>query len=121
MRDDVIWPQRLTVSKDRSRLEVLFENGRRCELSAEFLRVESPSAEVQGHGPSQKVTLGGKQAVTIRRVEPVGRYAVQIVFSDGHDTGYYSWAWLNRLCGERDGLWRAYLDALEAKGLSRSA
>ena len=88
-------------------------------LSSEFLRVVSPSAEVQGHSPEQRVTVPGKRDVTIARVEPVGNYAVRIVFDDGHDTGLYSWTYLHRLTHEQDTLWAMYLSELEAKGLDR--
>jgi DUF971 family protein len=83
------------------------------------LRVESPSAEVQGHTPSQKVTLGGKRTVGIVELQPVGNYAVRIVFDDHHDTGIYSWSYLYELGRDREAIWQRYLDALAAKGLSR--
>jgi len=100
-------------------LEVDFDDGSRFSLSAEYLRVESPSAEVQGHGPGERRVVAGRRHVGIMRVEPVGNYAVRLVFDDLHDTGIYSWDWLHRLGREQAGRWRAYLDALAARGLSR--
>ena len=104
----------------RSRLmEVAFDDGRRFELSYEFLRVFSPSAEVRGHGVGQEVLQLGKRDVTIERVEPVGNYAIRPVFSDGHESGLYSWDILHGLGSHRDELWQAYLDQLAAAGASR--
>jgi len=88
-------------------------------LSAEMLRVLSPSAEVQGHSPDQRVTVSGKKDVEIARIEPVGNYAVRIVFNDGHETGLYSWSYLAQLGREREQLWQRYLEELHEKGLSR--
>lgn len=100
-------------------LEVIFEDGERFELSCEFLRVFTPSAEARGHGPGQEVLQVGKQNVVIERIEPVGNYAIRPVFSDGHDSGLYSWDVLYNLGSHRDELWRAYLDRLSAAGASR--
>lgn len=94
VQDKDIWPVEIRCNLARDRLTVRFEDAGDVELSAELLRVESPSAEVQGHGPSQKQTPLGKQDVTITKIIPVGSYAVRLVFSDGHDTGIYSWALL---------------------------
>ena len=113
------WPLELRVKRAERRLEVDFDDGASFALPAELLRVESPSAEVQGHVPSQKTTLGGKRNVAIARLEPVGNYAVRIVFDDGHSTGIYSWSYLHKLGREQERLWGDYLEALEAKGLSR--
>jgi DUF971 family protein len=88
------WPQELRISKDRRVLTITFDNGDVKVLSAEALRVESPSAEVQGHTPSQKITVTGKEYVKITAVEPVGHYAVRILFDDGHNTGIYTWEYL---------------------------
>ncbi len=101
------------------RLDVTFDDGTRFSLPAEYLRVESPSAEVQGHGPGQKVMVAGRRQVGIMRVEPVGHYAVRIVFDDLHDTGIYSWGYLHRLGVEQAERWAAYEHALAAKGLGR--
>jgi DUF971 family protein len=100
-------------------LEVAFADGARFALPAEYLRVESPSAEVQGHGPGQKVIIAGRRHVGIMRVEPVGHYAVRIVFDDLHDSGIFSWDYLYRLGGEQARIWGEYEAALAARGLSR--
>jgi DUF971 family protein len=100
-------------------LLVAFDDGTAAELPAEYLRVESPSAEVQGHVPSERQTVGGKRLVAISAIEPVGNYAVRLTFDDGHDTGIFSWELLHRLGREREHRWRAYLQALEQAGLSR--
>lgn len=100
-------------------LEIAFEDGRSFRLPYEYLRVFSPSAEVRGHGPGQEVLQVGKRDVDIRRVEPVGSYAIQPVFSDGHDTGIYSWDYLYELGIEQEERWASYLARLEAAGQSR--
>lgn len=100
-------------------LEIDFDSGEQFALPAEYLRVESPSAEVQGHGAGPKATVPGKAAVGIDAVEPVGNYAVRLRFSDGHDTGLYSWDTLHTLGLERDTRWADYLARLAEKGLSR--
>ncbi|MFD0916424.1 gamma-butyrobetaine hydroxylase-like domain-containing protein [Pseudahrensia aquimaris] len=115
----VATPSEIRLSADKRTLTVSFGDAERHELSAELLRVESPSAEVQGHDPSAKKTVPGKSSVTIRQIEPVGNYAVRLVFDDGHDTGIYSWSVLHRLAKEGETLFAAYLRALEEKGLSR--
>jgi DUF971 family protein len=112
-------PSELRVSKDRRLLAVSFPDGERYELPAEMLRVLSPSAEVQGHSPEQRVTVPGKRNVAISKVEPVGNYAVRIVFDDFHDTGIFTWSYLRELGEEKEGRWQAYLDELAAKGLNR--
>lgn len=103
----------------KNALAVSFDSGERHELAAEYLRVESPSAEVQGHGPAQRQTVPGKRHVKIARLEPVGHYAVRIVFDDGHDTGLYTWAYLLELGREHEEKWSAYLEGLAAQGLKR--
>jgi DUF971 family protein len=113
------WPTELRVDAERRLLAVTFDNGRSFELAAEFLRVLSPSAEVKGHGPGQRVTLGGKKDVRIVRLEPVGNYAVRIVFDDGHDTGLYAWDYLRELGENREQRWQTHLADLAAKGLTR--
>ncbi|MGN6470219.1 MAG: gamma-butyrobetaine hydroxylase-like domain-containing protein [Rhizobiaceae bacterium] len=112
-------PSELRVSKDRRLLTVSFADGARHELPAEMLRVLSPSAEVQGHSPEQRVTVPGKRDVAISRIEPVGNYAVRIVFDDRHDTGIFTWTYLRELGEEREERWQAYLEELAEKGLSR--
>ena len=113
------WPTELRVTQGGRTLRVSFENGPARDLSAEFLRVSSPSAEVQGHSPAERKVPGGKRAVAITGVEPVGNYAVKLRFDDGHDTGLFTWSYLHRLAAEHDALWQAYLGDLQAKGLSR--
>ncbi|MGH6760178.1 MAG: gamma-butyrobetaine hydroxylase-like domain-containing protein [Phyllobacterium sp.] len=113
------WPTELRVSKDRRWLTVTFGESRKYELSAELLRVLSPSAEVQGHSPEQRVTVPGKIDVEILKIEPVGNYAVRITFDDLHDTGIFTWDYLTELGEEKSQRWQAYLDELAQKDLSR--
>ena len=101
------------------RLEVDFEDGQSFAYPAEYLRVESPSAEVQGHGPGQKQVVSGRRHVGIMEIEPVGNYAIRIRFDDLHDTGIYSWDYLYELGEDQDEKWAAYLDELAQRGLSR--
>jgi DUF971 family protein len=112
-------PTELRLNRADRVLHVRFDSGEHFALPAEYLRVESPSAEVQGHGPGQRVTVPGRRHVGIMRVEPVGNYAVRLVFDDLHDTGIYSWDYLHRLGRERAERWAAYEQALAAQGLSR--
>lgn len=112
-------PKELRVSKDRKLLTVTFASHAPFELPAEMLRVLSPSAEVQGHSPEQRVTVPGKRSVSILRIEPVGNYAVRIIFDDRHDTGIFTWDYLHRLGHEKETLWQQYLSELEGKGLNR--
>lgn len=113
------WPVEIRVRRAERRLEIDFDDGSTFSYPAELLRVESPSAEVQGHSPSQKVTPAGKRDVGIRELEPVGNYAVRILFDDGHSTGIYAWPYLYRLGRDQDRIWQDYLDRLAAQGLSR--
>ena len=113
------WPTELKVDKDRRLLTVAFDDGTDYALTAELLRVMSPSAEVQGHTAAERVTVPGKKAVRILRVEPVGNYAARIVFDDGHDTGLYSWVYLRELGENREARWQDYLAELAAKRLTR--
>lgn len=113
------WPQELRVSQDKKTLKVAFDDGASFELPAEMLRVMSPSAEVQGHSPDQRVTVGGKRDVQIMTVQPVGNYAVKIAFDDMHDTGIFSWGYLYELGAEKDPKWAEYEAELAGKGLSR--
>lgn len=112
-------PTELRVSKDRKHLTISFPGQEPVELAAELLRVASPSAEVQGHSPDQRVTVGGKRDVAILKIEPVGNYAVRITFDDRHDTGIFTWAYLFELGQEKEARWNAYLAELEQKGMSR--
>lgn len=118
-QDPTVWPTEIRLSKEKSQLTVEFDDGQIFAYSAEYLRVMSPSAEVQGHSPDQRVTVGGKKDVRIRALEPVGNYAVRIVFEDGHDTGLYSWSYLYELGQDYQERWSQYLRELEAKGLDR--
>jgi DUF971 family protein len=113
------WPTEIRLRKQEKILEVDFEDGSRIALPAELLRVESPSAEVQGHGPGQKTLIAGRRHVGIMAIEPVGNYAVRISFDDLHDSGIFSWAYLYRLGRDKDRVWQDYLDALAEHGLSR--
>jgi len=112
-------PSEIRLKRAEQLLEVTFPDDARYCLPAEYLRVESPSAEVQGHGPGQKVIVAGRRHVGILRVEPVGNYAVRIVFDDLHDTGIYSWDYLRTLGVEQEARWATYLAELGARGLSR--
>ena len=108
-----VWPEEIRLAKSKALLEVRFDNGKSFSLSAELLRVESPSAEVQGHGPGQKTTPVGKRNILIRSIEPVGNYAIRIGFSDGHNTGIFSWNTLYDYGLRQDELMTDYLSRLE--------
>ena len=114
-----IWPTEIKLVAGKRALAIAFDTGESFTLPAELLRISSPSAEVQGHSPDQRVTVGGKRNVAIADVRAIGNYAVQIVFDDGHDTGFYRWPYLHELGTRESEIWRAYLDDLAAKGLSR--
>lgn len=114
-------PTGITLHQKSRVLEISYADGRTFRLPYEFLRVHSPSAEVRGHGPGQEVLQTGKREVGIVSLEPVGSYAVQPVFSDGHNTGIYSWEYLYELGENQERLWKEYLDALQAAGASRDA
>ena len=113
------WPTELRLHKDRKALTIVFDSGESFELSAEYLRVTSPSAEVQGHSPDERKTVAGKKNVAILEVHPIGNYAVRLVFDDLHSTGIYSWDYLCELGRNREANWRDYLDDLAGKGLAR--
>ncbi|MGH1417665.1 MAG: gamma-butyrobetaine hydroxylase-like domain-containing protein [Hyphomicrobiaceae bacterium] len=113
------WPTQLKVNHERNMLTVAFDTGQTYDLSAEMLRVMSPSAEVQGHSSDQRVTLGGKRQVLIVELQPVGNYAVKINFSDGHSTGLFTWSYLETLGREKDERWAAYETELADKQLQR--
>ena len=113
------WPTELRLDKDKRVLIVSFDDGQSFALPAELLRVLSPSAEVQGHSPDQRVTVAGKRNIGIARLEPVGNYAVRIVFTDGHDTGLYVWEYLRQLGEEKEQRWQVYLKDIAAERLSR--
>lgn len=112
-------PTSIRLRRAERLLDVEFDDGARFSFPAEYLRVESPSAEVQGHAPDERRVVPGKRGVAIEALEPVGNYAVRLRFDDGHDTGLYSWDWLHRIGVERDERWQTYLDLLESKGMSR--
>ncbi len=113
------WPSEVRLKSKEKVLEIDFDDGQTFSLPAEFLRIQSPSAEMRGHGSGPGKLIGGRRHVGILKVEPVGNYAVQIAFDDLHDTGIYSWDYLYELGSRQDELWRHYLDRLEKEGLSR--
>ena len=115
------WPTELRVSKDKKTLTVVFEGGDSFALPAEYLRVKSPSAEVQGHSPDERKTVPGKRNVMILEVQPVGNYAIRLVFDDMHSTGIFSWDYLLELGQRQPRYWQEYLDELAAKGMTRDA
>jgi len=112
-------PTEIRIRKKSRLLAVSFDDGAAFELPFEYLRVSSPSAEVRGHGPGQEVLQTGKENVDIKGIEPMGRYALRIVFDDGHDTGLYTWSYLYQLGAEYETRWQDYLDRLQAAGYAR--
>ena len=114
-----LWPTEIRLSADRRVLNVAFEDGARYALPAEYLRVSSPSAEVQGHSPLERKVIGGKRAVAILAVQPIGNYAVKLGFDDMHDTGIYGWGYLHTLGREYETRWSTYLTELAERGLDR--
>ena len=124
MTDDALgtahWPTEIRYRREERCLEVDFDDGARFSYPAEYLRVESPSAEVQGHGPGQKQIVAGRREVGIMAVEPVGHYAVRLKFDDLHDTGIYSWSYLYELGEDQSERWQTYLEELDRRGLSRN-
>lgn len=114
-----VWPSELRLTKDRKTLTVTFDGGERFDLPAEYLRVKSPSAEVQGHSAEERKTVPGKRDVAILEVLPVGNYAVRLVFDDMHSTGIYDWNYLAGLGRNQSRYWQDYLDELAARNLSR--
>lgn len=113
-RENTAWPTELRLARTHDTLHVTFDNGESYALPAEYLRVKSPSAEVRGHGSGPARLVTGKEAVKIETLEPVGNYAVRILFDDGHSTGLYSWDYLRALGAEKDRIWGEYLDACKA-------
>jgi DUF971 family protein len=118
-RDRAPWPTEVRLRKDKAALTVKFDTDESFEFPAEFLRVNSPSAEVKGHSPEERKTVGGKRNVRVLEVEPVGNYAVRLVFDDLHSTGIYSWDYFIDLGRNQERMWRDYLAELSAKGMSR--
>ncbi len=112
-------PTEIRFRKSEKTLDITFDDGTRFSYPAELLRVESPSAEVQGHGPGQKNIVAGRRHVSILEIEPVGHYAIRLIFDDLHDTGIYSWTYLLELGAHMETRWNAYLAALITNGLSR--
>ena len=112
-------PVSINLHKKSRLLSISYDDGKSFDLSCEYLRVHSPSAEVMGHGPGQEVLQTGKENVTIDELEPVGHYAVKLYFSDGHNTGLYTWEYLYELGINHDRYWRKYLDALKQAGIKR--
>jgi DUF971 family protein len=121
LRPETPVPVEISLRRKSRVLEIVFDNGDRNELSYEFLRVFSPSAEVRGHGIGQEKLQIGKRGIDILHIEPVGNYAIRPVFSDGHESGLYSWDVLHDLCVRRDELWQSYLDRLAAAGAGRES
>lgn len=109
-------PTEIKLRRQSRLLEVSFDDGQRFELPLEFLRVHSPSAEVKGHGPGQEILVVGKQNVGLKDIEPVGQYAVRLVFDDGHDSGLFSWRYLHELGRDREKLWLRYLERVRSAG-----
>ena len=112
-------PKEIRLQTKSRRLRIGFDDGFQFDLSFEYLRVSSPSAEVKGHGPGQETLQTGKENVRVTAIEPVGHYAVRLIFDDGHDTGLYTWKYLYELGTEQESRWQAYLDRLKAAGYAR--
>lgn len=117
--DTTHWPVEIRLKRAEKRLDITFDDGKTFSLPAELLRVESPSAEVMGHGPGQKTIVSGRRHVGIMEVRPEGNYAIRLIFDDLHETGIYTWRYLRELGERQDEIWQRYLEALEARGLSR--
>jgi DUF971 family protein len=115
-----VWPTELVVKRAERALHIAFDDGARFVLPAEYLRTQSPSAEVQGHSEAQRKVIAGKQTVAITGAEPVGNYAVRLLFDDGHDTGLFSWSYLHELGREQDLRWKKYIQELSDRGLRRA-
>ena len=113
-------PSNIKLHQKSRLLEIAFDDNTECMLSCEYLRVYSPSAEVRGHGVGQEVLQVGKETVNILAIEPVGQYAIKLIFSDGHDTGLYSWDYLYDLARNYEGLWLEYIGKLDAAGVKRN-
>jgi DUF971 family protein len=116
---NIDWPKEIRLNSAKNQLSVTFSDDATLTMDAEYLRVFSPSAEVQGHTPAERKIVGGKKDVTITDLEQVGNYAIKITFSDKHDTGLYTWLYLRDLGEKHDKLWKQYLSELEANGMSR--
>lgn len=119
MTDATLWPTEIRLDRDKRVIAITYDDGRAESFAAEYLRVFSPSAEVQGHSPEQRRLIAGKSGVRIMAVERVGNYAVRLTFDDGHNTGIFTWDCFGKLARERDALWSGYLSELAQKGLGR--
>jgi len=119
MTAQTLQPTEIRLNQEKDALRVDFEDGEQFTFSAEFLRVNSPSAEVKGHSEKERKTVGGKRGVKIFAVEPTGNYAVRLTFSDGHSTGIYSWSYFYEIGKDQDAIWERYLRELEEKGMTR--
>lgn len=119
IEDKVARPTEIRLNQTKDQLHLIYADGNTLTFTAEFLRVHSPSAEVQGHGPSERKIIGGKRRVMISTIEPVGHYAIRILFGDGHSTGIFSWDYLQEIGSDHEKLWSQYLRDLEQRGLSR--
>lgn len=119
MTEQTPWPTEIRLKPATAELHIAFDDGAAFTFTAEFLRVHSPSAEIKGHGDTERKIVGGKKSVTISTVEPTGNYAIRPIFSDGHSTGIFSWNYLYEIGRDHDSLWRQYLQDLEERGLSR--
>ena len=117
--DTTHWPVEIRLKRAEKRLDITFDDGKTFSLPAELLRVESPSAEVMGHGPGQKTIVSGRRHVGIMEVRPEGNYAIRLIFDDLHETGIYTWRYLRELGERQEEIWQRYLEALGARGLSR--
>jgi DUF971 family protein len=113
------WPTEVRLRKDKTALAITFDNGDAFEFPAEFLRVHSPSAEVQGHSPEERQTVGGKRNIMVMEIHPIGNYAVRLVFDDMHGTGIYTWDYFLKLGRTQETMWRDYIEELAAKGMTR--
>ena len=120
MAKNIPIPTEINLHQKSRVLEIIFDDGEHFELTGEYLRVYSPSAEVRGHAPGEEVLQVGKADVNIDKIEPVGNYAVQLYFDDGHDSGIYSWEWLYQIGKNHDKWWQDYLDKLEKAGQKRA-
>lgn len=119
MTDPRPWPTEIRLDRTKRYLSVAFDDGSSSAFTAEFLRVFSPSAEVQGHSPAQRRLIVAKEEVRITAIEPIGNYAVKLIFDDGHATGIFTWDYFRKLAADHDGLWAGYLKELVDKGFSR--
>ncbi|MGV8841139.1 MAG: gamma-butyrobetaine hydroxylase-like domain-containing protein [Bauldia sp.] len=119
MTATTLWPTEIRLDREKRVLTVTYDDGASAAFDAEYLRVFSPSAEVQGHSPQQRRLIAGKSRVRVMAIQPVGNYAVRLAFDDGHNTGIFTWDYFDKLARERETLWAGYLSELAQKGLGR--